>query len=153
MIPRARSCFSARSASVVPEIVLAAGLDQRHVGGHDHVSGAGEPFDHRDAGVVIPVRAADEEDLDVAELEAELLDAGANEREVVFEIAVDEDVALRGRDQVVREGFAADVVEVTGEVEWGKAVVQSGTCAQWTRRRTLPETTLPSRSWLAAVSW
>jgi len=40
------------------------------------------------------VRVADQEDLDVAELEAELLDTGANERDVLFEVAVDEDVTL-----------------------------------------------------------
>jgi hypothetical protein len=83
------------------------------------------------------VRVADQEDLDVAELEAELLDAGADERDVVFEIAVDEDEALRGGDQVVREALAADVVEVVDDVEWGKGVVQSReTCASRLPART-----------------
>ena len=66
---------------------------------------------------MVPVRVADEQDLDVAELESEFLDAGANQRDVGLEIAVDQDVPLRRRDQVVREPLAADVVEIAGDPE------------------------------------
>jgi hypothetical protein len=59
----------------------------------------------------------DEKDLHVAELEAQLLDARADHRHVGFEIAVDEDVALGRRDQIARQPFAADVVEVSGNSE------------------------------------
>jgi len=41
---------------------------------------------------VVPVRVADQENPDVAELESQFLDTGANQRNIGFEIAVDEDV-------------------------------------------------------------
>src|SRR5207237_222931 len=62
-------------------------------------------------------RMADQENLHIAELEAELLDAGANQWDVRLEIAVDEDVALRRRDEVIRQPFAADVIQIAGDPE------------------------------------
>ena len=75
------------------------------------------------------MRVADEEDLDVAELEAELLDAGSDERDILLEIAVDQDVPFRRGDQIVRESFAADVVEVAGDSEWRKWLGPIRTCS------------------------
>jgi hypothetical protein len=63
---------------------------------------------------------ADEEDLDVGEVEAELLDAFPDERRGSLEAGVDEDVALGRNDEVGGQVFAADVVEVVGDVEWGE---------------------------------
>jgi len=54
----------------------------------------------------------------VFELEAEFFDAGLNQWNVSLQIAVDEDVALRSGDEIVREAFAADVVEIAGDVKW-----------------------------------
>jgi len=69
---------------------------------------------------VIPVRVADQEDLDVAELEPELLDARFDQRNVRLEIAVDEDVPLRRGDEIVRQPFAADVVQIPGDAKCGE---------------------------------
>jgi hypothetical protein len=63
------------------------------------------------------VRVADEQDLDVGEAESELLDARAQERHGLDEVAVDEDVALGRGDEVARQPLAADVVEVAGNAE------------------------------------
>ena len=78
----------------------------------------GQLFDHRAAGVVIPMRVADQQNLDVVELEPELFDTGANHWNIRFQIAVDEDVTLWRRDEIVREAFAADVVQIAGDVKW-----------------------------------
>ena len=59
----------------------------------------------------------DQENLDVTELESEFLDAGSNEGNARLEIAVDEDVPLRSGDEVIREAFASDVVEIPGDAE------------------------------------
>ena len=56
------------------------------------------------AGVVVGVGVADEQDFDVGELEAKLLDAVADLRGRSFEVGVDEDVALRRDDEVGRRG-------------------------------------------------
>jgi 1,4-dihydroxy-2-naphthoate octaprenyltransferase len=48
--------------------------------------------------VVIAVGVTDEEDLGVGVLEAELRNGLFDRRHILFEIAVDEDVALRGAD-------------------------------------------------------
>src|SRR4051812_42464699 len=63
---------------------------------------------------------ADQQDLDVLELEPELLDAGSDERDIRFEIAVDENVPLRRGDQIVRQPLAADVVEIARNAEGWK---------------------------------
>src|SRR3954451_6700427 len=59
----------------------------------------------------------DEEDLDIGELETQLFDARSNERDVRFEIAVDENVPLRRGDEIVREPLAADIVQISGEAK------------------------------------
>ena len=47
-----------------------------------------------------------------------------------FEIAVDEDVALRRDDEVGGEVFAADIVEISGDAErWKWLVHEAGTSA------------------------
>ena len=69
------------------------------------------------AGAVVVVGVADEQDFDVAEIEAERFDALADLRRGRCEIAVDEDVALRRDDEVGGEIFAADVVEIAGDAE------------------------------------
>jgi len=48
---------------------------------------------------MIHVRMADEKNLDIAEVEAQLLDALLDLRRGAFEVAVDEDVSLRRGDQ------------------------------------------------------
>jgi hypothetical protein len=59
----------------------------------------------------------DQEDFDVAELEAELFDARTNERDVFLEVTIDQNVTLRRRDQIVCEALAADVVQVADDPE------------------------------------
>jgi hypothetical protein len=54
----------------------------------------------------------DEQNLDVAEVEAESFDALADQGRQRFQIAVDEDVAFRRDDEVGCQIFAADIVEI-----------------------------------------
>jgi hypothetical protein len=63
------------SLRAVLEVGPAAGLDDRYIAIHDIVFGAGELNDLRAARAVVVVRMADEQNLDVAEAEAERLDA------------------------------------------------------------------------------
>src|SRR5215813_6227165 len=67
---------------------------------------------------MVIMRVADQENLNVIEFESELLNAGPNQRNVRLEIAVNQDVSLRSSDQVIREAFAADIVEISGDVKW-----------------------------------
>src|SRR4051812_5854560 len=61
----------------------------------------------------------DQEDLDIGELESQFFDARSNERYVRFEIAVDENVPLRRGDEIVRQSFAANIVQIFGDaVRW-----------------------------------
>ena len=68
---------------------------------------------------MIPVRMADQQHLDIAELESQLLDARLDHRHVRLEVTGDEDVTLRRRDQIVRETLASDLVQVLGDPERG----------------------------------
>ena len=61
---------------------------------------------------MVPVRVADEEDLDVSELESEPLHTGPDERNVLLKIAVDQDVPLRSGDEIVSEVFAVNILEI-----------------------------------------
>jgi len=69
------------------------------------------------SGVVVEVGVADEQDLHVAQMEAELGNTPLNKRRRHGEAGVDEDVALRRDDEVGGEVLAADVVEVVGDAE------------------------------------
>ncbi len=61
--------------AAVLEVGFAAGLDDGDVGVHDVIFCAGELEDGGAAGAVVVVGVADEQDLDVAEMEAEGFDA------------------------------------------------------------------------------
>ena len=71
---------------------------------------------------MIPVGVADQQDFGVLELEAEFFDAGLEQRDVGFEIAVDQDVALRRGDQKTGQALAANVVEIAGDAEGRKGL-------------------------------
>ena len=101
----------------VVEVRFAAGLDYGDIGVHDVIPGSGELLDAGASGAVVIVGVADEKDFDVAEFEAEGLDASADQRDRGFKTAVDEDVALRRDDEIGGEIFAADVIEVAGDAE------------------------------------
>ena len=101
----------------IEEVLCAAAFDNGNVGVHDHVFRVGHAQDGGAARVVIPVGVADEQDADVGETEAELLDAFADERGRAFEAGVDEDVAGGCDDEVRGQIAAADVVEVVGDLE------------------------------------
>ena len=58
------------------------------------------PQDLGAARAVVGMRVADEQDFDVRKLEAELLDARADERDGFPEAAIDQDVPLGRRDEV-----------------------------------------------------
>ena len=102
---------------IVGEVVGVAGLDDLRIAIHDHHGRVGFAKDLCAAGGMVEVRLAVEEDAGVGPAEAELLDAGADLRRGADEIAVEEDVAGGGGDEVDREVAAADVVEVAGDTE------------------------------------
>ncbi len=112
--------------AAILKIGFAAGFDDGDVGIHDHVGCSGQLLDFGAAGVVVPVGVADQEDFCVFELEAELFDAGLEQRDVGFEIAVDKNVALRGGDEKAGQALAADVVEIAGDAEGRKGLSPRG---------------------------
>jgi hypothetical protein len=71
------------------------------------------------------MRVADEEDFDVSKLESKRFDAGTNEWNTRFEIAVDKNVAFGSCDQITCEVFASDVVKIAAMRNAGKGTVQS----------------------------
>ena len=74
-------------------------------------------------------------------LKPSVLDRFLDLRRRGFEIAVDEDVALRRGDQVGGQVLAADVVEIAGDAEWreGRGPLRRvGGELQPQRRRTAP---------------
>ena len=60
---------------------------------------------------------ADEEDLDVSELESELLHTRPDKRDILLKIAIYKDVPLRGGDQIIGEAFATNIVEIPRNFE------------------------------------
>ena len=116
-----RSTFVGRydSRVAVGEVRLASRFDHGHIRIHHHVHCAGPLLDHRAPGVVIPVRGWLARDV-VLELEPEFLDTGLNHWHVGFHVAVDKDVSLRCRDQIVGQSLTPDVVQVPCDVKWGK---------------------------------
>ena len=119
----------------VAKIFFAAGFDDGNVGVHHHVFRAGHLDDFGAAGAVVPVRVADEEDFCVAEFEAEFFDAGLNQRHALFEAAVDEDVSVGRGDEIRRQAFAADVVEIAHHAMRRKWIDPVGRRAGIRRRR------------------
>jgi hypothetical protein len=71
-------------------------------------------------GGVVPMAVAEQQGVWSGEAKPELLDVRANLRNRTLEAAVDEDVSLRSGDEVIREAFASDVVEIPGDAEWRK---------------------------------
>src|SRR6186713_203172 len=92
-------------------------LHHRHIALHHEILRAGQGLDSRTASVVVPMRVTDEQDPDVRELEAELLDTRTNLRDARFEVGIDEDVACGRGDEVTREPAAADIIKVVGNAE------------------------------------
>ncbi len=72
----------------------------RDIGIHHHQLRPSLFLDHAGGGVMIAMRVADEDNFGVAVLEAELLDAFLNQRYILLEVGIDQDVALRRVDQV-----------------------------------------------------
>ena len=79
------------------------------------------------SGVVVKVCVADQENLDVAEFEAERFAALAYLRDRRFEVAVDKDEALGGGDDVGRQSLATDIIKIAGDAEGRVILGPSGT--------------------------
>src|SRR5215471_11659162 len=75
---------------------------------------------------MIAMRVADENDLGVLIVESQLHDAVANERHILFEIRVDQDVPLRCVDQVNSEICRPDVIQVPCNFERRERTVPIG---------------------------
>ncbi len=99
------------------EIGLSARFDHVHILLHDHVLRTGLRLDRSAALDVIRMGMADENDLDVAELESELFHAGADQRYVLVPVRIDQNQTLRCRDQVFRSGLHANVVDIARYLE------------------------------------
>src|ERR1700761_4717563 len=89
-----------RKGLEVGEVGAAAGFDGAGVGVHNHVFGVGLFEDGGAATGVVGVSVADEENLDVGWVKAELLDAVEDERRRRDQVGVDEDVAGWRGDEV-----------------------------------------------------
>ena len=63
---------------------------------------------------------ADQQNPGVTEAESKLFNAVSNQRDRIFQAAVDEDVAFGGRDQVRGESLASDVVDIADHAMCGK---------------------------------
>src|SRR5258708_21176775 len=79
---------------------------------HDHVFRAGQLLDLGAAAIMVEVGMTDQQNLDITEAEPQFFNALAQKRNRSFEIAVDQDVSLRRRDQVSSQPAAATVVNV-----------------------------------------
>src|SRR4051812_36755931 len=67
---------------------------------------------------MVEVRLGVEEDLHVADVEAELRDARLDQPRGAGVATVDEDVPLRTRDEKGRDVVGTDVIEIAGDAEW-----------------------------------
>ena len=83
----------------VLEISLTARFDDRNVLLHDEVFRSRHFFQRARPCAMVPMRMADEQNLDVAESKAKLLDAIADKRDRIVQAAVNKDMSLWGRDQ------------------------------------------------------
>jgi len=104
----------------VSKIGFASRFDHRNIWSHYLVFCSGKVDNFGAASAVVVVCVADEQDLDIAEAEAERLDALADKRCGRFKIAVDENESPRRSDEIGRKIFAADVVEIAGNAKWRK---------------------------------
>src|SRR5580698_2897155 len=77
---------------------------------------------------------ADEDDLDVLVLEAELIDTLLDQRDVLLVVRIDQDIAQWRVDQVHGQVGRADVVDVAGDPERGKFPVPVGIALREQRR-------------------
>jgi hypothetical protein len=89
---------------------------RRHVFGERHHLRAGNRLHRGVALLVIAVRVAAEQDLDVRELEPELLDRPLNRRHVALVGAVDQNVALRRDDQEHRQAIRPHVIDIANHL-------------------------------------
>ena len=106
-----------RTAVAEPEIADAAVLEQHGVGFRHHHARTRQPFELGKPGHVIAVRVRREQDLDVVELEAELLDALPDLGDGLGKPGVDENVAGIGRDEVRRQIVGPDPIDVADQLE------------------------------------
>src|SRR5271154_3017077 len=87
---------------------------------HNHVMRAGLPEHLCCASNVIRVCMAIKENLCISPRESELLNACADQRRRAYKIRVDQDVSRRSCNQVSRQVATPNVIEVVGDLEWGK---------------------------------
>src|SRR5437016_5110370 len=102
---------------------------------HHHQLRVRLPPDQTRRLIMIAMCVADENDLRVVVSETELLDTGANQRDVLLEIRIDQNVSLRGMDQINREVGGADVVKVSRDLECREASVPVQTTLRQQRSR------------------
>ena len=95
----------------------------RNVLFHGHDRGAGELLHERVSGHVIGMRVTPEQDFDVGELETEFLDRGADDRNSLFVIAINKDVAFRRRNQERAQLFGSDKVHAADNLVRRKRLV------------------------------
>ena len=106
-----------------------------NIGLHDHDAGAGFPLNLPHGGGVVVVGVADQNDFGVVILEAQLVDAVPNQREILGKIRVDEDVPFRGFDEINSKIRRADVIEVASDFEPRKFAMPVGILSKGQRAR------------------
>ena len=100
-----------------PRSRIIAALEQRLVGFARNHLGSARLLQLGEAAGVIDMRVGIEEILDVGDFEAELLDARLDLRRCLRHHRIDQDMALRRRDQIGSETVGADIVDIVDDLE------------------------------------
>ncbi len=96
---------------------------------HHHILGAGQLLDGCAAGAMIGMSMTDQQYLDILELESQFGDAVANQGHGFLKAAVNEDMSGRICDQIGGKVFRPHVIQIAGDFERRKGLVQLGVLA------------------------
>lgn len=127
-----RSCQLDNIAVMQQAIHLGSGvagcraLHPSGVGFHDHDAGTRFLLNLPHGSGVVVVGVADKNDFGVAILEAQLVDALPNQRDILGKTRVDQDVSFRGFDEINSKICRADVIEIASDFEPRKFAMPVG---------------------------
>src|SRR6267142_1306989 len=76
------------------------------------------PFHISVAADMIVMSMTRENNLDVLKLESQSFDVGTNNWGRLFKTCVEQDVAVRGCDQVTSQIISADVIDIADDTKW-----------------------------------
>jgi len=90
------------------------------IGLHDHEQGTGVLFDLPHRLVMVVVSVADENDLSIGKVEAQLVNVVPNDRQILEETRIDQDVPARGFNEINGQIRGAYVLQVVCDFECGE---------------------------------